>query len=786
MANIVHLRENRRIGVWEVSARARNSKDEWVSLDITNVRNMPIKIGSISTTEPFGPATATLVIPGVSPLEPIGPGSADLWWLKPNTQVNISWHVSSREVAAPLVDLGVPMYYTWEGSMLDFAVSSASGASLSVECIGAMRSLDRMLSLPRTYRRPIPFEKMIKRVMQRADDRHETELAKLSIVLPSHAPLFRIKRETVIVDGKKKKRNVLPYHLRPRGVVEGKPYSGMLTREMGDWSKTLSEFIHPLLTNMTTNRGRYTISLDRGRKPRLHHIKTVVNSDDSSLLVINAVSPQVSFSLNQDYSQTLTTVYGEVNSTFSGTSYNGAVYDVDNRMDYAPFASTPWVDRETHNGRYQPGAIRSEIRTQFVDGLSVDEARKSAAKQLRRLSTPGYVGSIVLTSSDPLIRSEDGRMVIYPRQLIRPGQTVRLDGVRGQDPGVLLYISSVAIDVEGDKVTLSVDSKFRDYVGQREARMRGRDAMRPHHTMSLKGEYSSNTPDPLLRWSYEKGSGFFPVLSRKLWKKFGRKSEELEFPWTEMTTKYPPGNQENESMYCKIPASDVGRGRKDKTINPARFWSVKSASMSRKLSLMRLSQAGTISAFKIAAFRADGSLANVSFHVSIWALPTINASNMPKIPKQDGKNGRDLDKYHPNAGHYHKNKRHYKRNKPYPFFKDAWQTHRSDGTIINVNGQNYGATGGATLIAGWGNSYERPGYWPRTSRSKGAKRTGQFVTTQPFDFDMTVDGQPYDQEDPTEQTLWEDGTCRLMIFCDDRPREDIYFLARAYRQMPGV
>lgn len=778
MKNGVEVIDVTPTGEWQVKARQLDVSGVWRTENVTTVRGVPIKISSLSVTDPFGPASATLQIPSVSPLEPIGDGSVDLWWLRDHTQISIEWSVTDGDLFRALKEIGQFTSYVWEGNLISFNTNSESATSLSVECLGAMRVLDHRLAKPGTLYRPIPFEAAIKRAFDTADSEHPTGLSSMSIQMPSHAPTFSIKKRRYKTKaGRVRYKNRDPKYLIPSSVSVGSHWSAMVTRETGNWGKVLSEYVQPMLSGMYTNRGRYTIRLDPGRRPVFFHKDHVFAVDDNELLVVNAVTPGVKFSLSEDHSQTLTTVYGEVTSTFSGTSYNGAKVDgTGNSVTYKPFAESPWVDSK--NSQQRRSVARQEVHTQFTAGLAVRDAQSVAKQHLRTFSDAGLTGTVMFNRVDPLVRGKGGEMITFPRQLIKPGHTIRLDGYRGQTPGPLLYVSELSQNVEGDTVTATVDSKFRDFKSLREARIRGRDSLRPYHTTALLDKFSSNIPDPMLRWSYARGSGFFPKESKKLWARMESGGYDMEFPWTDMTTKYPP--KRYGDRYCKIKGHKPGS--RSKEIRPETFWNVPNTKKKfNRVGRMFLAQAGEIALFQIAAFDEDGNVLPVSFHVSIWGLPTVTAKHTPRIPKQNGKNGQ------PNTGdgNYHRNGRHYKYGHPYPFFINAWESVRQDGALIVTDSQQLSTVGG-TMFAGWGNHSEKAGYWPGTSRSKRFESTGLLVDSTPWSFDMTADGSSkFSHDNRKKNSLRVNGTARVLIFCDDRPRQDVYFLGRAYMKRPG-
>ena len=59
--------------------------------DVTLFRGIPTSVESISTTDPFGPAEASLKFGKVTLFDRRGQG--DLWWCVPEANVDIAWVV---------------------------------------------------------------------------------------------------------------------------------------------------------------------------------------------------------------------------------------------------------------------------------------------------------------------------------------------------------------------------------------------------------------------------------------------------------------------------------------------------------------------------------------------------------------------------------------------------------------------------------------------------------------------------------------------------------------------
>lgn len=115
-------------------------------VDITMFRGAPTQINSISTTDPFGDATAQLSFPQISGFD--RPGQGDLSWMVPWVGIDIVWYSE-----------GAPTTWVWEG----FQVSEDFGQSgYSIALKGALYELDNYLAAPWYPQYPVPYELLIR------------------------------------------------------------------------------------------------------------------------------------------------------------------------------------------------------------------------------------------------------------------------------------------------------------------------------------------------------------------------------------------------------------------------------------------------------------------------------------------------------------------------------------------------------------------------------------------------------------------------------------------------
>jgi len=752
------------------------------SQEITWFRGAPVVFDDFSWTDPFGPESATVTLPQVSAREPLGASSTDTWWLRIGTRIDIAFRVTDEVVAQALEHSGMGAEIVWEGyiSSLNLNVGP-TGDAVKLSCLGALRMLDTRLAPKTTYSRPYPYEHIIGANIDHANRQHPTGLSGLSIVWPDWWNL----RYTEKADA--------PWYLKPAGVVEGQPWSGMTVREFGRWDAVLSSTIQGLLSVMHTERGQFTLMLARGRVPVLGHRDRLVAATESTL-VVDTLWPGVTVDLNSDGGQRVNAIYGESRSAYSGATYLGARRAVDgSQAGFDPFALHHSVDPTSFMS--DPTTLRNELFITFSDGLSPAESIDKARRHILVNNHPGWVGTVTLTGIDALIAHPSGEMVPYPGMMVRAGQTILLRGLLGDREGRLLSISQAKYSYAQNSVTLTVDSKFRDYMTTREIMDRGKDALRPWHMMTV-GKYNMGIPDSMLPWDYSQGSGYIPWRPGAV--EFWATDEvpsDMGFPWTELTTLRPPWMSMWRPFYARVPAlvKDAAEHGLSKD-----NWNRTTVNDTSKGCELLLAQAGEISLLQICAYDEDGAVKRVPFHVSIYGSNSVASDSMPLLRK----GGPGVDASDIFASYYTDADGQTKRvfydvggavAHPYPFFKDAWEDVRSDGSQNNDIGSTVPKV--ASLFVGYGNHFEKAGYWPGTGRAEVddfgyptattaeiAMPTGMLVDETGWNFDMSKFAG-FDLSSRTN-TLIQNANCTVLIYCESDT--DTYFLGRLYRKEPGT
>ena len=779
--------------------RARTTSDEFgffqimattpkgIKVNITEFRGVPVQISELVTRDPFGDATCSINIPNVTIFD--RPEQGDLRWLQPYTNIDIRWvppesyHSEKADDDKTPIDRIIeyiegdednpipglddqPVFgyisasqineyerediyryplkrWKWEGFIANYDVSTENG--LTIQCKGALYQLDNYLSKPEFPRRPIPYETLLTRAFK--PETHPGLFTNsLLVAFPD--------KWNVQVKKKDTEKGNNPGYQQPVGVHVGDDWTGLTSRSTGSWDNTLTGFVQGLLSVMFTKSGnQWTIYKLPGRKPMLK-VRKEPSSESTATLVINAENPGVDLSISRDYTQSVNLIYGS-GQDLAGVSFSGQQITPDGRNTYyTPFAYAPQVfPPERQNSAYDPKVVvPKEGVLQFPQGLNEIEAKVVANQQYRRFADPGFTGSITLRT-DPKFRGE-----IYPRYLISAGQSIAVRNLMGRDK-IVLHIVECSINLVDGSVSLSVDSKFRDFLTWQEVRARTRDALIPLRSLQV-GNYSNTIQDLMKPWSNRDGSGVLP--SGKDWNATEFFNDLLpsdaQFPYEKWTKKYPPSKADSRKFYMKVPgrdpqnASNNWGGIDRKQTGTGTVWGFP----------IKAAQAGTIRLLQLAAYDRQGNVKKAHFHASIYQM-WANQKGTPKIPK-----GVRVPFQ-------------YKESQYYPLFKNAWETVDEDGVELAP----FFYTGpGQDMVAGWGNFWEPAGYSPGL-KSAGGKKTGLLIDESQWTFDTTAnkDFNPYDKSDNMKND--DVGNLYLLIYCDE-DTDPTYFMGRMYRVEPGT
>lgn len=703
------------------------------AVNATYVRGAQTQIGTFSSTDPFGAEQLSLSFPAITIFDTLGHG--ELEWLVHSADVDVSY---DGDLPAGYPTNG----WRWEGYIVSFGRSNTGG--LEVNCIGALRQMDNYLAKPTYPTRPLPYEYAI---IHAWDGKPDARTTRPVVEWPTDwSTIYR------------QPAALTPGYLIPAGVQPGNRWSGLVTRATGSFDPLLTSYISSLLAAMYTPAGRFTLDLDPHRRTVLR-MRPFVDDVNPDVIVVNPGNPGVAINVNIDWSQSLNVVYGQ-GTALNGVTYSGMQVSADgNTTTYTPLAALRQVEPTTDkNGWLQQHRMRKEVNLELTKGLDQIQAQQVAQAHLQQFADPGVTGTITLTS-DPRIGDFDGP--VCPRLLIRAGMTVWVPWLFGNPDGQFFHISSVSGDIGSGTMTLTVDSKYRDTLTVNEVKLRTRDSLSITRAL-ISGQYKPLVPDDLLPWSYAEGSGYIPsgheYSSLRL---FAGMPNDVAFPWESWLRTRPPRSASWKN--CYIP---VGTASPDADNN----WAVVKDTAGANMAIpVKMSQAGNIRLIQLAAYDGDGNVMPVAFHVSFYYLNGTNVMSMPKI----------VDGQVPTGSTYQVGQH-------YPFFRDAFQTYKPDGTL-NGPADVPQTTTSAVPVAGasWGDFYERAGYYPG-SYSQGDPATGMFVDETGFSFDVSDVGANYFDPRRAKQIASYAGYLYIMIYCDGQGTKPVYFTGRLFRAEPGT
>lgn len=697
--------------------------------NVSMVRGVPTKIGSMTTSDPFGCSTAQVTFPAITARDRGGAG--DLKWLVPNSNLDIIWYDSAGKATT----------WSWEGYLVSEDFGSQGRA---VTAKGALYQVDNFKAVPTYPEQPIPYEILIK------EDFDPT----LNPSLRTHPlkTVFPSDWTTVVPTY----TSATPSYLRPWGVKAGQKWTGLSTRSTGSWEGRLTGHVQTLLGVMYTDNGQWTVYHNYGRQPVLQ-VREALRFPVDATYVVHVGIHGVDASVTRDFSETANVVYA-TGTDLAGTTYSGMEVTNDGQTTYyEPFAALPQVyPAADTNKRLIPSMMRVETQLQLPQGIDQITAKDVAAQQVRKHADPGYTGTITLTI-DPTLY---GSGAAVPRFLIRAGETILLKGLAGTD--VLFHITQSSVDFEGGSVALTVDSKFRDALTVAEVMARTRDALDPVRLLQT-GKYSVTIQDTIKPWSYSDGSGIIPSGGKqdatKLFNTY--MSASTVFPWTDYTKKYPP--KKYPQFYIKLNA---------KSTNATNNWAGYTRDGKANLAIpVKLSQAGSIRLIQVAAYDENGNVLKVRFHFGVYGSSGTNATSMPSIPADWIKTAEGKA-----TG--------YKAGQHYPFFPGAFEQQNADGTIVDDNAGPQLLADGTTQFIAWGNYYEPAGYSPGL-KSRGAPKTGMLVDESTWAFDTSKADPNFPLYDASNIAKNKSaGLGYVMVYCDDQGTKPIYFLGRMFRVEP--
>jgi len=734
------------------------------AVDITIVRGMPTQLVSWGFADPFGPSTLQIDLPHISILDTAGEG--DLKWLVADSNIDLRWF--------DLVE-GVPALnptWAWEGYI---ASSDIRTMGRSVSCKGALYQNDHIQAKPRYPTRPYTYERLIQDMLD-PDLTPSLRTKRLMIEWPEEWHLQAGVTSVIPGTGEAAAHWWLrPYaQRRADGTLDsvldlqgGFNWTGLTTRDTGNWNPVTAFIQQKLELMQTPSGGRWTIELTPGRKP-IMKTREILYTPTDDMLMVYAGAPGVDINISEDHTQSANVIYGS-GRALDGTTFTGAMgIDAKGEATFEPDAALGFTD--PNHEMYRPEVLRKELRLTFEQGIGKDVAAEVAHHRLRLLSSPGYTGTVTLTS-DPVTV---GSLEPYNRLLLTPGDSMMIRGLDGKD--IIVGISEVNVSFDSLSVSLTVDSKFRSALTVSEIQARTRDALDPVRLLHT-GKDQLTIEDLLVPWNYAEGSGCMPEMAHSIFK---QALPSDKFPYTDLTKRYPPSMYEHS--YIKIPA---------RTRWASDSWAVYDLHTHDPHSRgeaypIRLSQAGTIRLSEFVLVDALGEPLHKEFHVGIYATG-VSRVDMPilpagiTVPGTPPWVGHEIPPICPECrwAHFedmpHESPAFANR---YPFFPMAWQSVTPEGVDPSLDVQQNTST--VAPIIAWGTYYQRPGYWPG-AYSPTATPTGRYRDETTWSYNAQYpDFDPRKSAD--EQHPITAGRFWVMVFCDTD--KDAYLLGRFYRQEP--
>ena len=599
-------------GYWRIIVDPRPSSSTNEAVDVTFVRGAATTVTNLSTMDPFGPGSATIIFTSVTLLDT--PGTGDLSWLVPEANVDICWMKPQTAGVNPTED---DVLYRWEGYFVSFEYGEEdAGSTLTVACNGAMKQMDNYLAYPEHLTQPISYEYAIERqfnTVNRPDSRlrdcipfKETALSDPDFAFLGDSPtnVFRVADYTNYNSKDAIYNKTMSTYYKPVNLKDGDIWTGLLTRSTGNFEPVLTNYVQNLLESMQTPTGSFTLLLKDGRQPYFKHRKRLT-APDSNTLVVDVLWPGVKISVTQDFSQKVNVVYGS-GKALNGDTFTNIVYDADgSRSHYEPFAyKSENYPKVRDNTSFNPDKMSKEVSLNFWAGLNTFDAKAVAQKHLELFSDPGITAQLTLNVDPQLI---DGTG--YARQTITAGMSILVKGLFGNQQGILFHITEHSYSGTDNTVSLTLDSKYRGQLTVQEVRQRGKDSLVVSRLLGV-GQFKPSIDDLLFPWSYEQGSGFVPLGSKFLWDVSNRNNISIgDFPWTNLTTAYPPKSF-NASNTADATTHYVGITGPADLENADNNWS--------GIAPVMFSAVGTITAARFVAVKADGTPYKVPFHVSLW------------------------------------------------------------------------------------------------------------------------------------------------------------------------
>jgi hypothetical protein len=682
------------------------------SKDVTNFRSTPTLIENYSFADPFGDALLNLRFPQITGYDDLASNEIASWFTD-ESNVDLYWvpAIAGSTVINPVTGLtdkglGTPEVL-WEGFVGTYDIEETdAGSMLIVACQGALFQGDRHLAKPTYPPRPRTYESMM-------GDQFS----------PTYRPNLRTKPLRVDYPSGWTKTQpggkVTAY--TPMGAAPGEKVTGYSSRDTGTWDRSLTGFCQSLLAVMFTQEdcgvtpgNQWAIRKYAGRQPVLE-VRDRFREPDFELWYgqLGVKTGR----LTHDSTQKTNVIYGEGTGT-DGVSWRNAVISADgSRTDYAPLSFDPAVYPIVDNPLFDPDRMVYESYQRYGSGFDQSPATLTAEKTRARDSDPGWTGEVVL-SIDP--------SPTLARWQVRAGMTFKLKGFAGSGAeGINFHIAEVVANPEQGSISMKVDTKYRDLLTLEEVIARTRDPLTPSKMLQV-NRRTVMIEDIMAPWDYNAGSGYMPRQARYMLKN----NPDSTFPWTNVTTKFPP--KTHPEYYVRV---------KGKASTPHGRWA---------FFPILTAQKGTIRKIEMCAYDKNGNRLAARFHLSLYYTNVT----LTAMPMKDGQHS--------------------------PFFTGAFEENQPNGNPWPAG--NFFAPD-PSIIIGWGNSVQPAGYSPG-SFTGGNPLTGKLVDEATWSFD-NINNPNFNRNAKAGQTQPRSAITIYGALYTDYPA-NVYFLGRMYRAEPGT
>lgn len=521
--------------------------------DVTYYRGKPIEIISYSLNEPFGCGPAALRVRQVTPRESVRSGDPNdfgggaLSWMQGGTAIEIVHMTAAKGVGRVM----------WSGEVASQGVSfDEDTTSWTIELIGDIDACDYVHHEVPAYLPPTDIGVLIANELNRAPGRRigsigavttgiqlrhrgqfgESRLDYVQKLLALATTDSGLDQWTVARTGTRRRYQI---RLKDRTTIHGSFQVGA-PGIRADLDRDLTTAPNVIYGHGTNSSGGWWMNMKYPNA--ITGVKAYPNSNPSQVLNIGSTDASTTSgsgvtdwqerAQELGYNVTVDGVYNAADAAVAkkiqrqfGITVDGIVGPQTWTASFAPGGRTgtlgaairlPLVSRSAVEPRLYSGSgdlvgtntgynsrlLRVETDIAFADGISRDEAYRSALAQIERDSNAAWSGTITLRAD----------LKGMSRWDIREGMNIQVRGLAGQN--VRVHVAGVEARPFDGSVTLTVDENNRDLATIAEIIERRRNnapdpARRPGKIKSR----STTLPDAVWPWDTESPAGIIPKIA---------------------------------------------------------------------------------------------------------------------------------------------------------------------------------------------------------------------------------------------------------------------------------